>query len=233
MKYLASLIIIWPLASLASAEQTSPLSGSFTSSIRSFGYDPEGNYGSGTLRIETSPLATVYVSGSSGISGSVPSGGKNVLFGGTDIEVGIRYRTGEHGLAGAVGVSFASTYLSSADLTFGLSYGMGSGFSVGVAGFSGSRAVSALQVDKLTHLGGRLSLALSASAAFSGYTTVSANTGRNIRTLLYDAELQYALDDETTLSIGVTDRLGDTTMFSLSSPVGNRSGLVASFGVKF
>jgi len=233
MKHLFALIATLPLVVLARAQAPAELSGDFSSSFRSFGNAPEGQYGSATLRLNTSPHGSVFVSAASGATGLTAAAGKTVVFGGNDIELGAQYCAGSRGLGGAVGVSFPGTAANTSAVTYHLFQQIGDGFAVGLEGFSGTFGVLAAQISEDTKLRGNFSFHAGISLPLSGYSTVSLNTGDEVRTVLLDAALKLSFDSANSLSIGITNRLGDTTMFSLSSPVGNRYGYVISYGAKF
>lgn len=234
MRYLIGLLASVSLTSLVSAQAAGELTKEFKTSFTSFAGSPEGNYGSGSLKIEATPNTWITLLGTTGRVGTSLAGGKTVHFGGRDLELGVGYKDVERHLVYGVGLSFPTTFVqSSPELTYGVFYVCKGGLSGGLTGFTGSSAVHAVELDEDLDLGNRWSLHSGASWVYSGNSTVSSNSGNDIRTLLVDSELIYAADKNVSLSVGLTNRLGDTTRFSLASPVGNHYGVVIACGVKF
>lgn len=244
IKLLASVLLISGVSAISSAQsnivgdalfiadngRTVTFSGnSFTSGESSF-YGSFGYYHplSSELVIK---LGGAFASRSTTVRGAV-----STETGGTDFEVkGIWYQG--HWYA-AVGASLPDTPAqtnAAATFQFGLrSINENGSAAVSVVGVT-SDDVSLMGVAAGVRipLAGDIWIDGSATAMVRGGNTINPNTGAIVRVLVFNVGARYELGAGNAIFIGLGNKLGDTTGFSLTPRLGGGSGLQLGAEVRF
>ena len=228
------LSVVLAPTSKAPPVQSERLNLDVSATYRTFGNSPEGSYGSGRLAMSGYENFELFIIGSGGTKGSTMANGQTIFFGGDDIELGFLAHNAGSPLTYGVGLDFPSVFnRSSAVVTYTAMYALTKGTSLGVRGYLGGSGVAAVMLTHDMDLSDRLSAHFGAGTLVAGNSTISTSSANAIRQVLAEADLRYKLNETSSMYVGLTNTLGDSTRFSLASSVGNRFGVVVGLKVRF
>jgi hypothetical protein len=118
-------------------------------------------------------------------------------------------------------------------LTANATYSLNSHAAIGLRGFTGRQGVWAITGQYVHPISSKLDAVLDLAVPFCGHTSISANTGDEVRQLLFTAKVVRQVNSTTSIVAGLSNQLGDSTRFALAGPVGDQISLVVGARVKF